>query len=115
MAAYKFTPRFEGVGRFDYIYNGKNGGGLLGYGQDYGNGIGPDGNLGCDGSYTADCNKGASRYALAMGVNYNFNANTIFKAEYRYDWSNQDVFEYLKDGSYRKYNNLFGASVVVFF
>ena len=34
LAAYKFTPRFEGVGRFDYINNGSNGGGLLGYGQD---------------------------------------------------------------------------------
>ena len=47
LAAYKFTPRFEGVGRFDYLNNGKNGGGLLGYGIDDGNGIGPDGNLGC--------------------------------------------------------------------
>jgi hypothetical protein len=115
LAAYKFTPRFEGVGRFDYLYNGNNGGGLLGYGQDYGNGIGPNGNLGCDGSYSENCNKGASRYALSLGVNYNFNANTIFKAEYRYDWSNLDVFEYVKDGSFRKFNNLFGASVVVFF
>ena len=115
LAAYKFTPRFEGVGRFDYIYNGNNGGGLLGYGQDFGNGIGPDGNLGCDGSYSVECSKGASRYALAVGVNYNFNANTIFKAEYRYDWSNLNVFEYVSDGTFRKSNNLFGASVVVFF
>ena len=32
LAAYKFTPRFEGVGRFDFIDNSRNGGGLLGYG-----------------------------------------------------------------------------------
>ena len=47
LAAYKFTPRFEGVGRFDYLNNGKNGGGLLGYGIDDGNGIGPERQLGC--------------------------------------------------------------------
>jgi hypothetical protein len=115
LAAYKFTPRFEGVGRFDYINNGSNGGGLLGYGQDFGNGIGPDGNLGCDGSYTPQCNKGASRYALSLGVNYNFNAYTTFKAEARYDWSNLNVFEYLDDGSFRKNNTVLGTSVVVSF
>ncbi len=118
LAAYKFTPRFEGVGRFDYLYNGKNGGGLLGYGIDAANGIGPDGNLGCvQGAPAVDagCNKGASRYALSLGVNYVFNEYTMFKAEYRYDWSNLDVFEYVDDGSFRKNNSVLGASVVVSF
>ena len=118
LAAYKFTPRFEGVGRFDYLYNGKNGGGLLGYGIDSGNGIGPNGNLGCvQGEAAVDpgCNKGASRYALSLGVNYVFNQYTMFKAEYRYDWSNLDVFEYVSDGTFRKNNNVLGASVVVSF
>jgi len=118
LAAYKFTPRLEGVGRFDYLYNGKNGGGLLGYGIDAGNGIGPNGNLGCEqGAAAVDsgCNKGASRYALAVGFNYVFNEYTMFKAEYRYDWSNLDVFEYVDDGSFRKNNSVLGASVVVSF
>ena len=42
LAAYKFTPRLEGIARLDYINNKKNGGGLLGYNfADSRNGIGP--------------------------------------------------------------------------
>jgi hypothetical protein len=40
-AAYKVTPRLEGMLRADYVNNKKNGGGLLGYSYDDGiNGIG---------------------------------------------------------------------------
>lgn len=118
LAAYKFTPRFEGVGRFDYLNNSKNGGGLLGYGIDSGNGIGPNGSLGCmQGTAAVDpgCNDGANRYALAVGLNYVFNQYTMFKAEARYDWANQPVFLYVDDGGYRKNNTVLGASVVVSF
>jgi len=118
LAAYKFTPRLEGIGRFDYINNSGNGGGLLGYGADSGNGIGPDGTLNCVQSAPAvdpGCDKGANRYALAVGLNYAFNRNTIFKVEYRYDGADQEVFEYVKNNNFRKYNQLFGASVVVSF
>ena len=117
LAAYKFTPRFEGVGRFDYINNTRNGGGLLGYGADSGNGIGPDGNLGCEAGvvYVTGCDDGANRYALAVGLNYVFNQYTMFKAEARYDWSNLPVFLYVDSGSYRKSNSVLGASVVVSF
>jgi Protein of unknown function (DUF3138) len=117
LAAYKFTPRFEGVGRFDFIDNSRNGGGLLGYGTSPENGIGPDGNLGCDPGvvYVDGCDKGANRYALSFGLNYVFNANTMFKAEYRYDWSNLPVFLNVSDNSFRKSNSLLGASVVVSF
>jgi hypothetical protein len=118
LAAYKFTPRFEGIGRFDYLYNGKNGGGLLGYGIDDGNGIGPNGNLGCEQGLPAvssGCNKGASRYALSLGVNYVFNEYTMFKAEARYDWANQPVFLNVSDDSYGKGNTVLGAAVVVSF
>ena len=117
LAAYKFTPRFEGVGRFDYLNNARNGGGLLGYGADSGNGIGPDGSLGCEAGvvYVAGCDEGANRYALALGVNYVFNQYTMFKAEARYDWANLPVFLYVNDGSYRKSNSMLGASVVVSF
>jgi hypothetical protein len=117
LAAYKFTPRLEGVGRFDYLNNSRNGGGLLGYGADYGNGIGPNGNLGCEPGvvYVSGCDDGANRYALAVGFNYVFNEYTMFKAEYRYDWANQPVFFYVDNGSYRKSNSVLGASVVVSF
>jgi len=117
LAAYKFMPRFEGVARFDYINNGKNGGGLLGYGVDNVNGIGPgftqDPDTGEWG--VTDANKGANRYALSVGVNYTFNQYTMFKAEYRYDWSNLNVFQYVTDGSYRKNNSVLGGAVVVSF
>jgi predicted porin len=115
LAAYKFTPRLEGVGRFDYLDNSRNGGGLLGYGADSGNGIGPDGNLQCASGFVTGCDEGANRYALAAGLNYVFNQYTMFKAEYRYDWSNLPVFLNVSDGSYRKSNSVLGASVVVSF
>jgi Protein of unknown function (DUF3138) len=128
LAAYKFTPRFEGVARVDYIKNDKNGGGLLGYTgpsywdpangvlNDSRNGIGVDGTLDCVTDPTiAACNKGADRTALSFGMSYLFDANTTFKAEYRFDQANLPVFLDVKDGTYRKSNNVFGASVLVFF
>jgi hypothetical protein len=115
LAGYKFTPRFEGVARFDYINNSKNGGGLLGYGADDVNGIGPDGTLDCGTAYVTGCDKGANRYALSLGVNYLFNEFTTFKAEYRYDWSNLNVFYNLNNDTYRKFNNVLGAAVVLAF
>lgn len=118
-AAYKITPRLEGVVRADYIHNRKNGGGLLGYSFDDGaNGIGralsgydEDGNP----IVVGDPSKGANRYALTVGGNYLYDENTIFKLEYRYDGASLAVFEDVKDGSYRKNNHLLGASVVVKF
>jgi hypothetical protein len=91
LAAYKFTPRFEGVVRADYIKNDQNGGGLLGYTGywdpangslgDSRNGIGVDGTLDCVTDPTiAECNKGADRTALSFGLSYLFNANTTFRA-----------------------------------
>ncbi|HYN62312.1 MAG TPA: DUF3138 family protein [Rubrivivax sp.] len=118
LAAYKFTPRFEGIGRFDYLNNGRNGGGLLGYGISPENGIGPDGNLGCGqgvAAVSSGCNDGANRYALSVGVNYLFNEYTIFKAEARYDWANQPVFQNVSDSRYSKNNTVLGAAVVVSF
>ena len=110
LAAYKFTPRLEGISRLDYINNKKNGGGLLGYTvADGRNGIGPD--------PTGDPDIGANRMALSVGLGYlfNANANTTFKAEYRLDRATQAVFLDVKDGSYRKSNQLFGASMVLSF
>lgn len=116
LAAYKFIPRWEAVARFDYINNAKNGGGLLQYSsEDPRNGIGPDANLGCTALWVDGCDKGANRYALAIGVNYQLTANSMIKTEYRLDRATQPVFLDIKDGTYRKSNSLLGASVVVFF
>jgi len=116
LAAYKFMPRWEATARFDYLRNAKNGGGLLGYSFDDGrNGIGRGYVETANGWEVADVEKGSNRYALSLGLSYLFNANTTFKAEYRFDGANQAVFNYLSDGSYKKSNQLFGTSVVVSF
>lgn len=108
LAAYKFTPRFEGTARFDYIKNNKNGGGLLGYNfADGRNGLGPDA--------AGDPEVGANRTAMTFGLSYLFDLNTTFKVEYRLDRANLPVFEYVKDGTFKKNNSLFGASVLVSF
>ena len=108
LVAYKFTPRFEGTARADYLNNRKNGGGLLGYvAADGRNGIGPD--------PAGDPNVGTNRYALTFGLSYLFNRATTFKAEYRYDRASLPVFEDVTDGSFKKSNHLLGFSTVVAF
>lgn len=108
LLAYKFTPRFEGIARADYLYNKKNGGGLLGFTvADDLNGIGPD--------PLGDPEVGSNRTALSLGLGYLFNQNTTLKAEYRLDRASQAVFLDVKSGALRKTNQLFGASVVVSF
>ena len=119
LAAYKFMPRWEMIGRVDYLNNSKNGGGLLGYTLSDGrNGIGPDATLGCDPDTAASidgCNKGANRTALSLGLSWLYNVNTTFKAEARFDQANLPVFYDFKTDTYRKNNTVFGTSVVVSF
>ena len=125
LVGYKFIPRWEVVGRLDYLRNHKNGGGLLGYTtQDDRNGIGPIGGLvhpedtslvPCVGAWVEGCDKGTDRQALSVGLSYLFNLNTTFKAEARYDRANLPVFLDVKTGEYRKSNAVFGTSVVVSF
>ncbi len=117
LAAYKFEPWLEGVVRADYIWNKKNGGGLLTYSLADGvNGIGPGMvSDGAGGWVAGDANKGVNRGALTLGLSYNFNLNTVFKAEYRYDWANGAVFLDSKSGEYKKNNQLLSTAVVVSF
>jgi len=108
LAAYKFSPRFEGIARVDYIDNSKYGGGLLGYNfADDRNGIGPD--------PAGNPEVGANRTALSFGIGYAFNLNTTFKAEYRLDRADLPVFIDVKSNTYSKTNHLFGGSVLVSF
>lgn len=121
LAAYKFTPRFEGTARLDYVKNSKNGGGLLGFtASDDRNGIGPGWSLVDDGEGSlswqqTDLERGVNRSALTMGLSYLFDLNTTFKVEYRLDRASAPVFYDVKADSYRKSNSLFGASVLVSF
>ena len=114
MMAYKFTPRFEGLLRADYMNNAKNGGGLLGYSFDDGiNGIGRG--VLANGSFAKGDGVGANRYALAMGIGYRVDENSTLKLEYRIDGANQPVFSNPDATRYSKTNHLLGASMVVSF
>lgn len=114
LMAYKFTPRFEGVLRADYVNNSKNGGGLLGYSFDDGiNGIGRG--LLPDGSFAKGEGVGSNRYALSMGVSYRVDENSTLKLEYRLDGASQPVFANPDATRFSKTNHLLGAAVVVSF
>lgn len=121
LAGYMFTPRLQGLVRADYIKNSKNGGGLFAYngysyvdengvmqyGYDGRNGIGPDVN--------GDLNRGANRYAVTVGMKYAFDTATTVKLEYRLDGADRAVFDDVKTGRTYKTNHLLGASLVVAF
>ena len=62
-----------------------------------------------------ECSRGADRSALSFGLAYLFDSSTTFKAEYRLDRANLPVFEVVKDGTFKKTNQIFGASVLVSF
>ena len=118
LAAYKIEPWLEIAARADYIWNGKNGGGLLTYAvADPYNGIGPARVRNGDGEWVAANGgaRGVDRGALSLGLNYAFNLNTLFKFEYRYDWASGPVFLDTRSNDYKKSNQLFGTSVVVSF
>jgi hypothetical protein len=115
LGAYKFTQRLEGSLRADFLYNQKNGGGLMDWTTtDAVNGIGPDQNGG-------DQEKGANKYAVTAGLDYAFNSNVVFKFEARYDGATQNVFgnkDALTGGpdpKYIKNNTLLGTAVVFSF
>ncbi len=114
LMAYKFTPRFEGILRADFINNKKNGGGLLGYSFDDGiNGIGRG--IDANGNFAKGEAVGSNRYALTMGVSYRVDENSTFKFEYRFDGANQPVFASPDGAKPSKTNQMLGASVVVSF
>ena len=133
LAAYKLTPRFELAVRGDYLNNSRNGGGTFNVGfnaqcykdaagadqacGDTRNGFGPALGFSSDAGQwqVVDANKGVDRYALSFGMNYVLNANATVKLEYRYDQASGRVFSYVNDGSFRKANQIFGASTVVSF
>ena len=140
LLSFNFTPRLTGIARLDYLKNDKNGGGTIGtyYGDcldasgiavscddssstgitagDYRNGFGPTAAdaIAYDAG-TITTLKGANRSALSLGLDYLFTENVKFKAEYRFDHADRPVFYFVKDGNYKKNNQLFGVSTVVSF
>jgi hypothetical protein len=115
LVGFKIMPRLQLLARADYLYNKDNGGGFFQFSSPDGrNGIGPRASIDAAGDTVYGSN-GANRYALSLGVNYAFNENTTFKAEYRFDGATQNVFEDVDSGNFKKYNQLLGTSVVVFF
>ena len=128
LLGYKVTPRLQMVARGDYIWNGRNGGGLWGA---YGSNEGPDGRNGVGlpmafngSSWVTSGVNGVNRYALSLGLNYQissrhtpnsgvWNTGTWFKTELRYDGATGPVFLDVRDGSYKK-NNLMLATSLVF-
>ncbi|MFC3110811.1 DUF3138 family protein [Undibacterium arcticum] len=137
LASYKITSRLEGIARFDYIKNDKNGGGtpnlvfpagcqtadlatdptgatpMASNCGDYRNGFGP----GIDNAtgLVADPNKGANRYALTLGLDYAMTPNAMLKFEVRHDRATQNTFFDVGSSTFKKDNTLFGASTVVSF
>lgn len=117
--SYKIVPRLQLMARADYIQNDKNGGGTYyDNGGTFGNGLGPE--LDSSGAVIAfDANTGyattgASLTRLSLGTNYQINANTQWKTEYRLDQSSGYNF-LMDDGSYSKTKNTLGTSLVLSF
>lgn len=144
LAAWKFTPRLEGVIRADWFDNHRGGGGTpaITFGEanadgirgcpadfvtdpsgatqfascgDLRNGFGP-GMVQSGGVWVlGDPNKGAKRSALTLGLNYQLYAKVLLKSELRYDRSNLYSFQRVSDGSFSKDNLTFGVQTVVGF
>lgn len=122
---YRATPQLALIARGDYIKNDRNGGGVFGSPCPGGgctdgvNGFGPGMERDADGIWVAtDPNHGVNRYALSLGLNYAYNANTNFKIELRRDWANGKVFQKINDSNdvdFTKSRDLIGLGMVVHF
>jgi len=120
LVGYKLTPRLQLLARADYVENRKNGGGTYAYNGTsgsgsapgiYGLGLGPE--LDATGTII-DQNVGASLTRISLGTNYQINANTQWKTEYRLDQSSGYNFIDV-DGTFRKTKNSLATSLVVSF
>ena len=85
LVSYKLMPRLQLLARADYVENRKNGGGTYAYNAGSTSvGLGPE--LDSAGLPT-DPNVGANLTRITLGTNYQINANTQWKMEYRVDQS----------------------------
>ncbi|NVO08152.1 MAG: DUF3138 family protein [Rhodoferax sp.] len=114
LVGYKFTPRLQVLARADYIENRKNGGGTYAY-----NGVTGTGSFGLGTELDAsgaviDPNVGANLTRVSLGTNYQINANTQWKVEYRLDQSTGYNFTDV-DGNFKQTRNMLGTSLVLSF
>ncbi|WP_342617778.1 DUF3138 family protein [Rhodoferax sp. GW822-FHT02A01] len=114
LVGYKLTPRLNLLARADYFDNRKNGGGTYVY-----NGAGGSGSVGLGPELDSsgaiiDPNVGANLTRVSLGTNYQINANTQWKVEYRLDQSSGYNFTDV-DGNVKQTKNFFGTSFVVSF
>ncbi len=125
LAHHKWTTetfgRMGATVRYDYLNDGKNGGGgggiALSGGTDGVNGFGVSQdcwtNSIANGGSGYEC-KGATRQALTFALLFYPTEQLTLKMEVRHDWANRDVFQ-RTDGSYRKSNDVFAAQAVYSF
>lgn len=91
LVGYKIVPRLQLLARADYLMNSENGGGTYyDNGGVNGYGLGPE--RAADGSFAIDADtglatKGANLARLTFGTNYQVNAATQWKIEFRLDQS----------------------------
>lgn len=113
LVSYRVVPRLQLLARADYVSNRKNGGGTYvdntGAG---GYGLGPE--LDADGQ-AIDLNVGANLTRLTLGTNYQINANTQWKTEYRVDQSSGYNFLDSDGVTYKKSKTGFATSLVLSF
>jgi hypothetical protein len=117
---YKIVPRLQLLARADYIQNRANGGGTYyDNGGTFGNGLGPE--LNTAGEFALDdlgyATTGANLTRLTFGTNYQINANTQWKTEYRLDQSSgyNFVTTDADTTTYSKTKTSWGTSLVLSF
>ncbi|MCX7241204.1 MAG: DUF3138 family protein [Burkholderiales bacterium] len=125
LVGYKLTPRLQLLARADFIENRSNGGGTYAYNggldstdvdgnpvyNDTATGLGPERDAN---GAQIDPNVGANVSRLTLGTNYQINANTQWKLEYRLDQSTG--YNFLDaDGNWKNKKNSFGTGIVVSF
>jgi len=111
----RLSPKWSVAGRYDYIYNQQNGGGIFTLGTynaggsntgDAINGFGPD---------VADPTTGTNRQALSLAASYRLNQNTTLRGEFRRDFASTNAFYDFNSGNPTSTNNLFALSAMVNF
>jgi Protein of unknown function (DUF3138) len=120
LVSYKVTPRLQLLARADYIDNRKNGGGTYAYNAgDTSLGLGPEldssGNPVALDSNTGLPTTGANLTRLSLGTNYQINANSQWKLEYRLDQSSGYNFLDVDGVTYKNSKNSLATSFVVSF
>lgn len=122
LVGYKLTPRLQLLARADYVDNSKNGGGTYAYNGVSGSGAGGVGlgpQLDSSGAAATDATTllattGANLTRVSLGTNYQINANTQWKVEYRLDQSSGYNFTDVDSKPSQSKNTLATTFVVSF-